>query len=222
MLILEFAAACIIAFLIGSVPTGLLVGLVHKIDIRDHGSGNIGTTNALRTLGKLLGALVFAGDALKGWFVTTLGFGIAASALSVLDPSIAASGAWQNELLRFCIGTSVVMGNVWSVFLRFDGGKGVATSFGALFGIDPFVAMLGLAFFVLVVLVSRYVSLGSLIGTFSAPWISLYWGRGPDVILFAATAFLIVLIRHRENIARLKKGTENKLSFRKIHPAPPA
>jgi len=222
MVIIGFAIACIVAFLVGSVPTGFIVGLMHGKDIRDHGSGNTGATNALRTLGKVWGALVFLGDALKGWFVTSLGFGIAVSALSVLDPSIATGGAWQNELLRYCIGASVVMGNVWSVFLRFDGGKGVATSFGALFGMVPLVAIWGLVFFILVVIVSRYVSLGSLMGTFSAPLISLFGEHGLGTTLFATTAFLIVLIRHRENIARLKKGTEHKLSFKKIRPAPPA
>ncbi len=220
-MIIGFAIACIAAFLVGSVPTGLIVGFARGTDVRDHGSGNTGATNALRTLGRTLGVLVFVGDALKGWLVTTLGFGFAVSALSAVDPSFAASGAWHHELLRFLIGTSVVAGNVWSVFLRFDGGKGVSTSFGALFGMDPLIAGIGLAFFVFVVGISRYVSLGSLLATLFAFCISLLVGREFGTVLFAACAFLLVLVRHRENIIRLKNGTERKFSFRKTTSAPP-
>ena len=221
MIIIGFAIACVAAFLVGSVPTGLVVGFARGINIRDHGSGNIGATNALRTLGKISGILVFIGDALKGWLVTTLGFGFVISTLSTLDPSLATSGAWHHELLRFLIGTSVVAGNAWSVFLRFDGGKGVSTSFGALFGMDPLVAGISLAFFVFVILIGRYISLGSLLATLLAFWVSLLVGRDLGTTLFTACAFLLVFIRHRENIMRLKNGTERKFSFRKTTSAPP-
>lgn len=217
-MIIGFAIVCIIAFLVGSVPTGLIVGLIRGVDIRNHGSGNIGATNVLRTLGKRWGILVFVGDALKGWLMTTVGFGLAVSALSALHPALSVSGGWQSELLRFFIGISVVAGHVWSVFLRFDGGKGVATSVGALFGMDPFIAVIGLGFFVFVVVISRYISLGSLLGTLFAFWMSFLLGRDLGTILFTAVAFLLVLIRHRENIVRLKNGTERKFSFRKNVP----
>lgn len=218
MIVIGLALSAALAFLVGSIPTGLLAGFARGIDIRKHGSGNIGATNAVRALGTLLGALVFIGDAFKGWMMVTIGFSVLSSALSALDPSFKIPGAWNHELLHFLIATSVVAGHVWSVFLKFDGGKGVATGVGVFLGMDLLIAFLGLGVFALVVIASRYISLGSLVGTFTACGLSFALTRGMTSSLSAAVIFMIVLIRHRENITRLRNGTERKFSFRKNLP----
>lgn len=216
MMIIGLALAAALAFLAGSIPTGLWVGyLARGIDIRQHGSGNTGATNIFRTLGAVRGIFVFLCDAFKGWFMVTVGFQLLSSALSRLDPAVLISGSQSHDMLRALIAVSVVAGHAWSVFLKLDGGKGVATGAGVLLGMDPLIAVLGLAVFVIAVSVSRYISLGSLLGTFAACALAFILERDNTLSLSATAIFLIVFIRHRENIKRLCSGTERKFSFRK-------
>jgi glycerol-3-phosphate acyltransferase PlsY len=191
-----------LAYLTGAIPTGLLAGrLFKKVDVRRHGSGNVGATNVFRVVGKLPGALVLAVDVLKGWLPVVLftrwalGWGLAADA--------------GNLPLYF--GILAVCGHIWNPFLGFKGGRGVATSLGLLFALDPRVAGLSLAVWIAVAAATRYVSVASIAAAFSAPfWMTLLgfpllWVAGGAGVAFA------IILRHRPNIVRLLQGEEHKI-----------
>lgn len=205
------------AYLLGSVPVGLLVGRARGVDIRTVGSKNIGATNVGRTLGRPWGMLVFAADVLKG-LVPTL------SAGAILAAGEAESSmtevAWNLWVLG--VGVAAVLGHNYSVFLRFSGGKGVATSLGVALGVYPDLtcaALVALGVWATVTLVSRYVSLGSLCAAVAFPLsLVLLFGHQQDFWvkdwpLFACSSLLAVMIfyRHRGNILRLFRGTEQKI-----------
>ena len=206
---------CALAFLVGSIPTGLLVGRTRGIDIRKHGSGNVGATNILRVLGTQWGVFVLLCDALKGYLAVTLIFDGISALVGPYWNSISIERTWPHELLHVVVGASVIAGHIWSVFLCFDGGKGVATSAGAIFGIDPLVAGIGFAIFLITVAISGYVSLGSILSTSSGSFISLLLARPASSVIFFALVAIVVWARHRENILRLKNGTEKKFRFSK-------
>jgi glycerol-3-phosphate acyltransferase PlsY len=191
------AAAAVAAYLVGAIPVGLLVGRVFGAgDIRRQGSGNIGATNVLRTAGRLPAVLTLAGDVVKGHVATLVGALVAGR-----DPTAAAVAA-----------VAAVAGNCWPVYLRFRGGKGVATGLGALLGIVPLAVLPAAVIFVAVAGAFRYVSLGSLAGAVSVPVAAWLLGRYPEAAVLAAVAVAaIVVIRHRENIGRLRSGTERRL-----------
>lgn len=180
------------SFLLGGVPVGwLLVRLLCGVDVRRHGSGNIGTANVTRVAGGWIGVTVLIADAAKG-FLPVLG-------LSLLG----AGPAWQaaGALAAVC-------GHVWSPFLRFKGGKGVATSLGALIAISPAAAVVSAAAWVVTVTLTRYSSAGSLVGAAAAAP-ALWWlGAAPAHVAFGAAGFALIAVRHRENIARLRAGEE--------------
>ena len=182
----------VIAYLIGSVPTGLLLGKLYGIDVRQQGSGNIGATNLYRTLGRKVGVLTLIGDCLKGVAPVLLArqFGLSGEQV-----------AW--------IGLAAFCGHVFSVFLKFRGGKGVATALGVFLALSPLAVLIALVLFVLVMLKWRYVSLGSVCAATVMPLAVAYSG---EWILTGVTFLisLIVIMRHRENICRLLAGTENK------------
>jgi glycerol-3-phosphate acyltransferase PlsY len=186
------------AYLIGSIPTGLLLGKAYGIDVRTAGSGNIGATNLYRTVGRTVGIVTLIGDCLKGLipvlFVT----------FSSLPPEFA---AW--------VGLSAFCGHVFSLFLKFRGGKGVATALGVFLALAPLAVAVALALFALLMFRWRYVSLGSIAAAAVMPP-AVYVLEG-DGMLTAVTAAisLIVIIRHRENIRRLLAGTENKFGAAK-------
>lgn len=187
-----------IAYLIGSIPVGLLVSqAMGQVDIRRHGSGNIGTANVLRIVGKRAAALTFLGDLLKG-----------------LLPTWAAIGLGGAELLVTAVAMAAVLGHNWSVFLGFTGGKGVATSFGALLVMTPFPALLGLVVWVGVVLGFRYTSLAAMVSSVCIPPIILIsTGAGP-IFGFSLVVALLIFVRHRDNIQRLLAGTEHQVGQR--------
>lgn len=215
MLIAELILACVLAFMIGSIPTGFIAGKMRGIDVRQHGSGNIGATNILRLLGKKWGICVLLIDALKGFFVVTLFSSWFFSYTSALSPSIAIERSWPHEIFHVVLAAFVIAGHVLSVFLCFKGGKGVATTLGVLFGIDWLVAIIAIVVFGVVIYFSRYVSLGSLLGITSATIASLVLQRPASSVIFILFAAIIIWIRHRDNIARIRNGTERKLSFKK-------
>lgn len=181
------------AFLLGSLPTGFLVGKYLGVDIRTLGSGNIGTTNIGRILGKRAGLVTFIGDLLKGLLAVV-------ALRSVVNPAFLALAA--------------VTGHCFSPFLRFRGGKGVATAFGAFLGLAPLAATASFSAFILVVWWSRYVSLGSIVGALLFPLLYLCLPIGSplwDEALAVAAVSATILIRHRSNIRRLLAGSERKL-----------
>jgi len=197
-----------IAYLLGSIPFGfLLVRIFRKEDIRAVGSGNIGATNVVRSGAKGLGALTFLLDAAKGYAAVALVLSeprghvvfYPAPAAAVLGglPAIAAMAA--------------VLGHMYPVWLRFKGGKGVATAFGVFVALSPWAALIGLAIFVAVMAVWRYVSLASIASAAAFPVLALWFGRGAWTPLFVAAVAgipALVIVKHRGNIQRLAAGTE--------------
>jgi glycerol-3-phosphate acyltransferase PlsY len=181
------------AYLLGSVPTGLLLGKACGIDVRREGSGNIGATNLYRTVGRKVGILTLVGDCLKGMLP------VLAVKYSSLPPEYA---AWVG-LAAFC-------GHVFSVFLRFKGGKGVATALGVFLALSPLAVAIAVGVFVVLMLVWRYVSLGSICAAAVMP--IAVWGLGGGRVLILVTTLIavIVIVRHIENIRRLVSGTENR------------
>jgi glycerol-3-phosphate acyltransferase PlsY len=197
---IELAAVVIGSYLIGSIPSGLVVGRLRRIDVREYGSGNIGTTNVVRTLGARYGAVVLIADVLKGAIAVILARYIIGSAISEMAAGLAA-----------------VAGHDWSLFLKFRGGRGVATSLGGLLPMAmpaPLSGIIGLAIFVLVILASRYVSLASIVGSVSAVVVmAVFLGldRVPwQYLVYIAVVVALIIYQHRDNISRLLSGTESK------------
>lgn len=181
------------AYLIGSIPTGLLLGKLYGIDVRNEGSGNIGATNLYRTVGRKVGIITLVGDCLKSMLP------VLAIKFSSLPPEFA---AWAG-LAAFC-------GHVFSVFLRFKGGKGVATALGVFLALAPIAVVIVLVLFAVVMFFWRYVSLGSIAAAVVMP-LAVYLLGGSRTVTFVTLAIaVIVIIRHHENIKRLISGTENR------------
>jgi glycerol-3-phosphate acyltransferase PlsY len=191
--------AATLAYLLGSIPFGFLLVLVfRKEDIRTLGSGNIGATNVVRSGAKGLGALTFALDAAKGY--------IAVFAAGWL------LGEWfSGPDVQAIAAISAVLGHMYPVWLRFKGGKGVATAFGVFLALSPAAALVGLAVFVVVLLIWRYVSLASIASAVVFPIAALLLNRDRQTALVITAVVLIpllVIVKHRQNIARLRHGTE--------------
>lgn len=207
MLYVFSAGILIIGYLLGSVNAAVIISKTfYKSDIRTHGSGNAGTTNMLRTFGKKAAAATFLIDLLKGVVAALLGMLV--MKLSGFD---ATTGA-------VCGAIGAILGHNWPVYFGFKGGKGVLTSFAVLLVIMPIPALICLGVFVIVVLISRYVSLGSMLGALALPFLVYFWGnnlfieRGFTMYFILAVFVAVLLIaRHHANIVRLVKGTESKL-----------
>lgn len=192
------AIAIVIGYLLGSIPTGYLVARMRGIDIQQIGSGNIGATNVLRTMGPLPALFVVLIDPLKG-------------ALAVLVAMLFQVGPWGVALT----GLAAVLGNNFNVFLGLRGGKGVATSMGVFVVIAPYVTLLAIVIGVFTMALGRYVSLGSLVGIASASALLLAQISFPPPHLYLALTLLaLAMIRHRANIRRLAAGTERRLGER--------
>ncbi len=186
---------CLGAFLCGSIPFGLLlVKLAGKGDVRAHGSGNIGATNVSRVGGKALGIVTLLLDILKGFLPVFVAkhLGLADSALS---------------LIALC----AVLGHVFTPWLAFKGGKGVATALGVALAYKAAMVMPALGVFIVFLLVFRYVSLGSVLAAFTLPLVLVKLGTSPVVLLLWADIALLVIVKHHENIRRLFKGEESPL-----------
>jgi glycerol-3-phosphate acyltransferase PlsY len=197
----------IVSYLVGSIPFGYLAGRFAGIDIRQCGSGNIGATNVLRVLGKKSGYVVFFADALKGLLAVRLAFWIGNN-----DPI-------RSQLLGILAAISVVVGHSFPVWLRFRGGKGVASSAGACFGLMPVPTLFGSVVWVLVFFTFRYVSLASIVAAMALPltaWALSLRENSPDYALvsFASVTAALVIWRHRDNIIRLTNGTEPRFKRR--------
>jgi acyl phosphate:glycerol-3-phosphate acyltransferase len=192
------------AYLIGAVPIGYLVGRAFGVaDIRRHGSGSIGATNVLRTAGRLPAILTLVGDIAKGYLAVVVGAALGARSPGADTGVVAASAV------------AAVIGNCWSVFLGFRGGKGVATGLGALLRIVP-LAVLPAALVWLVVTVSfRYVSLGSILAASCVPLGALLLGTPAPFVIASFAVGAIIVARHHANISRLLAGHEPKLGQRR-------
>jgi acyl phosphate:glycerol-3-phosphate acyltransferase len=197
-----------VAYLLGSIPFGLiLVRVVRGEDVRLSGSGNIGATNVARTGGAKLGVTTLILDALKGYAAVAF-----AIEVSHREPAIDAGLA--AALAALC----AILGHVFPVWLKFRGGKGVATAVGAFLGLAPRAVLVVLAIFLIIVAISRYVSLGSVVASAVFPILAYVLYRGTSTIadllvMFAAS--LLIILKHKANIRRLLNGTENRLQFHK-------
>jgi glycerol-3-phosphate acyltransferase PlsY len=181
------------AYLLGSVPTGLLLAKLFGMDIRSVGSGNIGATNVYRTVGRGVGVMTLAGDCLKGFLPV-----VAAKWLGLPDVWIAATGC------------AAFLGHVYSVFLGFKGGKGVATALGVFLGISPLAVPVAGGLFALALLKWRYVSLASISAAVAMPvLVALIYPKSHMIVMSLLIAALVIF-KHRDNIHRLRSGTENK------------
>lgn len=190
-------------YLLGCIQTGFIIGKMNHIDIRDYGSGNSGTTNTLRTLGKTAALLTFLGDSLKGLIAVNI-------ARYILIPQF---GSVAHEAALWLVtGFAVVIGHNFPFYLHFKGGKGIATTGGVIFAFDWRLGLLCLLIFSVVTGISRYVSLGSICMVLVIPFI-LYFSRPNDWRLVAVGCVFTAMAvwRHRANIDRLIHGTENKL-----------
>ncbi len=183
----------IVAYFLGSIPTGLLLAKAAGVDIRSSGSGNIGATNVYRTLGRSVGVMTLVGDCLKGLLPV-----LAARYLALSDPWVAA------------VGLAAFLGHVYTIFLGFKGGKGVATALGVFLGVSPLAVAGALVIFIAVVWKSRYISLGSITAAAVMPGLVAVIDGRPPLVLMSALVAALVVWKHRENIQRLRAGVENK------------
>jgi glycerol-3-phosphate acyltransferase PlsY len=203
MLAFHFILIALGAFLLGSIPTGYLVARAKGIDIRQHGSGNIGATNVFRTLGKPLGVLVFFLDALKGF--------AAVAVASALAPATGDTGTWAGIVAA----VSAIAGHNYTPWLGFRGGKGIATSAGVLLALMPLAVLAIAIVWFLVFQISRYVSVASIAAAAALPVaIAAFWhyglGGNAPLLGFALLISLLAIWRHRSNIQRLMNGTESR------------
>jgi glycerol-3-phosphate acyltransferase PlsY len=193
----------IIAYVIGSIPSSVWIGKSYfGKDVRDYGSGNAGATNTFRVLGTQAGIVVLLLDIFKG---------VTAASLILYIPSIS-HGTDQYVNLQLLFGILAVVGHIFPVFENFNGGKGIATLFGMLIGIHYLLAVACVALFIVVLLLTRYVSLSSILATISFPIFTIYiFHRDePLLIAFGVAAALMVVITHKKNIIRLMNGEESK------------
>lgn len=194
--------AFVLGYLLGSLNTALIVGRLYGKDIRRHGSNSAGLTNALRVLGKAAALLVLAGDVLKGIAACLIGLALAVW----LGPDC---------ISLLAAGAGAIVGHNWPLYFGFKGGKGALTGIAVLFMLDWRIAALCLGLFVLLVALTRFVSLGTICATLLFAILSFLpaFGHGTHVHFFAALMAAIVILKHRQNVGRLLSGTENKLSF---------
>jgi glycerol-3-phosphate acyltransferase PlsY len=198
-----FAASA--GYLLGSLPTGYLVGRLRGVDIRTTGSGNIGATNVFRVLGKPAGVFVLAVDAVKG--------ALAAGGLPLAARDLVECGCcWPGEVLATTAGVAAILGHNYTCWLGFKGGKGIATSAGVLLALMP--AALGVCFgvWLAVFAASRYVSLASIAAAAALPFAVWFTGRGLVLTLMGLALGALAIYKHRPNIRRLRDGTEHRWS----------
>ena len=190
-----FLLTCVVIYLVAAIPTGVvLTRLMGLEDVRSKGSGNIGATNVYRVAGKLPGILTLIGDILKGFL-----------------PLLAVKH-WLNPtpLQLGLAGVVAIIGHCYPVYLRFRGGKGVATALGIFLILDPQALLGGCVAFLLAVALTRYISLGSVLAATTAPLLTIVFHRPLPLVLCACAIGALIIWRHRENLRRLRAGTENR------------
>jgi len=209
---LWIAVALVTSYLLGSVPTAYLFGRILKgIDIRKIGSGNVGATNSMRALGKGPGIIVLLLDILKGFIAVVLLGGYFSHRTTIL----------QEQNLSIIMGLCCICGHNWTIFLKFKGGKGIATTFGVLIGLALKLPGLGMIIGILVLswlvifIIWRIVSLASIVAAITLP-VSVFFFKQPPVLTFVSLILcLFVLIRHKANLLRILQGKEPRLRFSK-------
>lgn len=198
----SYAVAALIAYLIGSVPTGYLAGRLRGVDIRQSGSGNIGATNVFRVLGTPAGILVLVIDALKGYAAC------AWAADLVIHWFHSQAGA--AETLRITAGLAAILGHNFTCWLKFRGGKGIATTAGVLGALAPGALVIALSLWIIVFALTRYVSLASIAASFALPFATWITRQNVALTLVTGAMAALAIYKHRSNIQRLLQGTENR------------
>ncbi len=195
MLVILFIVS---AYLIGSIPVGVLLAKLKGKDPRKTGSGNIGATNVMRAAGKALGILTLLGDILKGFI-----------------PTLIATQYLEQSSYVALVGAAAFVGHLFPLFLKFKGGKGVATALGVYLALSPLAILISIVAFVVVFVIWKYVSLGSLVGTGLVP-LNLYLLKAPaEYTILSLIIGALIFIKHKDNIKRLMAGKENAVTFKK-------
>lgn len=209
MITIYSVSALILAYLFGSIPTAVWIGQAfYGIDVREYGSGNAGATNTFRVLGKKAGIAVMLLDILKGYTATNLVYLIG---LSVTGPQ----NSVQFVNYQLALGITAVMGHLFPVFAGFRGGKGIATLFGMILAVQSQAALLCVLTFITVLLITKYVSLSSILAGFSFPLSIIFIFQSPirSVVLYGMCICVLILVTHQKNIERLIKGKESKVNL---------
>lgn len=196
---MDYVIFILIAYLLGSLPFALIVGKVwYGIDIREHGSGNLGATNTFRVLGVKAGLVVTIADILKGTVATVL--------------PLIAGYFYDVEVSRLIVGLFAVLGHTYPIFAKFKGGKAVATSGGVILGLNPLLFLIMFLTFFIVLYVTKYVSLSSMLTGVISTIVSFFFG---DYLLFGLILILTIFViyRHKDNIKRIKNKTEPKITW---------
>ena len=197
-------SALIVGYIFGCFSTAYFVGKANHIDIRSYGSGNAGTTNAMRTLGKKAGIITYIGDFLKAVLPIFL------ARYFVLD------GNPEQDLILFILGLGVILGHNYPVWLNFKGGKGIAVTSGVFIAVVPQIAVFALILFVAIALISKYISLASICAIlFAGIWVMIYYDFSWPYVVVLSLYIFLALWQHRANIVRLWNGTENKIGQHK-------
>ncbi|MFZ5354744.1 MAG: glycerol-3-phosphate 1-O-acyltransferase PlsY [Bacillota bacterium] len=194
---IDYALVCVIAYLLGNFSTSYIVSKrTAHIDIREHGSGNAGATNVLRVLGLKAAAVTFIGDSIKGAAAVMIG------------------RHFLGDMGVLLAGVFVVLGHNWPIVLKFKGGKGIASTIGVILAVNPLIGLLSLAVGILVILIFRYVSLGSIIGICILPVSLLIFKQPGEMLMLSIILAILAVYRHAGNIQRLLNGTEAKIGQR--------
>jgi glycerol-3-phosphate acyltransferase PlsY len=196
----------LLAYLLGSIPTSVWVGKwFYKKDVRNYGSGNAGATNTIRVFGWKAGIIVMVVDVFKGWAALQLAF-----LTSFYIPS-------SDDFITYqlVLGGAAIMGHIFPVFARFRGGKGVATLFGVVLALNPISTLVCIGIFLVTVLLTKYVSLSSILAGFSFPFvvILLFHNTTPSLTIFSLLVAILLLFTHQKNIERLLRNEESKATF---------
>ena len=209
MISIYSVSALILAYLFRSIPTAVWIGQAfYGIDVREYGSGNAGATNTFRVLGKKAGIAVMLLDIFKGYTATNLAYMIG---LSVTGPQ----DSVQFVNYQLALGISAVMGHLFPVFAGFRGGKGIATLFGMILAVQSEAAMLCVLTFIIVLMITKYVSLSSILAGFTFPLSIIFIFQSPirSVVLYGMSICILILVTHQKNIERLIKGKETKVNL---------
>ena len=202
----------VVAYFMGSIPSGVIIARSRGVDLLKSGSGNIGATNALRVLGTKWGLLVFLLDMLKGTIPA-----LAARLLLTQD-----FGWFDAHAQWFVVGFTAILGHMFSPWLGFKGGKGIATGIGMALAAAPAPGLLAFTGFLIVAYFTRYISVASTVAIWLAPTIAIFWpGESKLTIPFYLVIAVFVTVKHGKNYERLRKGTESKFSFKKSEPVVP-
>ena len=196
----------LLAYLLGSIPTSVWIGKhFFKIDIREHGSKNAGSTNAIRILGWKAGLIVLLFDIFKGWLAVNL--------IRLTDYYIPETGDYIN--FQLLLGIAAIIGHIFPVYVGFKGGKGVATLLGFVLAIDPTTTLICIGVFIIALIITKYVSLSSMIAGFSFPVLVIFVFKTttPSLIIFSLIVSVLLLFTHQKNIERLLRKEENKALF---------